>query len=105
MRVLDGCCGAGGAARGYVLAGHEVWGVDNRPALEADYLKSGAAGFLQADILDALSAPWIAGMDFIHISPPCQFYSSISHARPDVAAEYPDLIGPVRELLNATSKP
>lgn len=28
MRVLDLFCGAGGATRGYVDAGHEVYGVD-----------------------------------------------------------------------------
>jgi len=47
VRILNGCCGAGGAAAGYVQAGHEVWGVDNRAELEQDYGKSGAAGFLQ----------------------------------------------------------
>jgi DNA (cytosine-5)-methyltransferase 1 len=105
MRVLDGCCGAGGAARGYASAGLLVFGIDNRPELEADYLKSGAAGFLCADILAALAAPWVRNADFIHVSPPCQFYSQMSRCRPDLAAQYPDLIGPVRELLNASGRP
>ncbi len=103
--VLDGCCGAGGAARGYVDAGHVVYGIDNRAELEADYLKSGAAGFLAMDILEALAAPWISRVDFIHVSPPCQFYSQMSRCRPGLAATYPDLIGPVRELLTASGKP
>ncbi len=72
MIILDGCCGAGGAARGYVDAGHTVYGVDLDPRLRDDYLKSGASDFLAADILDALSAPWISKVDFIHVSPPCQ---------------------------------
>ena len=105
MIVLDGCCGAGGAAHGYADAGHLVYGVDSRPELEADYLKSGARGFLCADILEALAAPWIAKVEFIHVSPPCQHYSQMSRCRPDLAAQYPDLIGPVRELLNASGKP
>ena len=105
MIIADGCCGAGGAARGYVDAGHVVYGVDNRPELEADYLKSGAAGFLCADILTALAAPWIANADFIHVSPPCQRYSRMSNCRPGVAAQYPDLVGPVRELLIASGLP
>jgi hypothetical protein len=56
-RVPDGCCGRGGAARGYVLAGHEVWGVDANPELRADYLRSGASGFGAFDILHVLSRP------------------------------------------------
>jgi DNA (cytosine-5)-methyltransferase 1 len=105
MRVLDGCCGAGGAARGYASAGHLVYGIDSRPELETDYLKSGAADFLCTDILAVLAAPWITNVDFIHVSPPCQFYSQMSRCRPDLAASYPDLIGPVRELLNASGRP
>ena len=105
MIIADGCCGAGGGARGYVQAGHLVYGIDNRPELEADYLKSGAAGFLAMDILEALAASWISRADFIHVSPPCQFYSQMSRCRPDLAARYPDLIGPVRELLAASGKP
>jgi len=103
--VLDGCSGAGGAARGYADAGHTVYGIDIRPELEHDYLKSGVSGFLEADILEALAAPWIAKADFIHVSPPCQFYSAMAACRPGLAQRYPNLIGPVRELLNATGKP
>jgi DNA (cytosine-5)-methyltransferase 1 len=103
LRVLDLCSGAGGASRGYVQAGHQVWGVDLHP--QPNYLKSGAAGFLQADVLDVLREPWIAKVDFISVSPPCQFYSAMSRCRPDLAEQYPDLIGPCRELLNATGRP
>jgi DNA (cytosine-5)-methyltransferase 1 len=103
LRILDGCCGAGGAARGYVLAGHVVWGTDLHP--QKNYLRSGAAGFLRADILAVLREPWITNVDIIHVSPPCQFYSAMSHARPRLAERYPDLIGPVRELLNDTGRP
>jgi len=101
--VLDGCCGAGGATRGYADAGHVVYGADIVP--QPNYLRSGAAGFLQADILQLLSGPWIAGVDFIHVSPPCQRHSRMSNCRPGLAATYPDLIGPVRELLEATGLP
>jgi DNA (cytosine-5)-methyltransferase 1 len=101
--VLDGCCGAGGTARGYVDARHEVWGIDIAP--QPNYLKSGAAGFQQADILQVLREPWTARVDFIHVSPPCQRHSAMSACRPGLAGGYPDLIAAVRELLNATGKP
>ena len=105
MIILDGCCGAGGAAHGYVLAGHRVYGVDINPRLEADYLKSGAMAFKCMDVLKALQEPFARTVGFIHVSPPCQFYSQMSRCRPGLSEEYPDLIGPVRELLNATGRP
>ena len=53
--ILDGCCGAGGAARGYVLAGHEVWGADSAP--QPNYLKSGAAGLFHPPRFDTSFTP------------------------------------------------
>lgn len=104
--IIDGCAGAGGAARGYVMAGHEVVGIDNDSHLRADYLRSGAAELIVMDVLEALGSPWIMEhADFAHVSPPCQFYSQMSRCRPGLAADYPDLIGPCRELLDATGKP
>jgi len=103
--VLDGCCGAGGATAGYVRAGHTVYGTDLSARVKKNYMQSGAAGFLRADILDVLASPWISRVDFIHVSPPCQHYSAMSRCRPDLAAWYPELITPGRELLNASGKP
>lgn len=103
MKVLDLFCGAGGAAAGYAQAGHTVAGIDSNPLLEADYRASGAHGFKCMDALEAIAA--IGDVDFYHASPPCQRYSRMSNCRPGVAAEYPDLIGPVREALDAAGKP
>lgn len=104
--VLDGCCGAGGAARGYVTAGFEVWGVDSNPRLEQDYLASGAARFICADILEVLADPvFVRQFDFTHVSFPCQRYSQMSRCRPGLAAAYPDLITPGRPLLAAAGVP
>jgi DNA (cytosine-5)-methyltransferase 1 len=103
VRILDCCSGAGGAAAGYVQAGHEVWGVDITP--QPNYLKSGAAGFLRGDILAVLQAPWISRLDFLHCSPPCQRHSKMSNCRPGLAGSYPDLVPEVRELLIAADKP
>ena len=98
MIVLDGCSAAGGAGHGYVLAGHMVWGTDIAP--QPNYLKCGAAGFYQVDILEVL-ARWMDRIEVAHVSPPCQFYSAMSRCRPDLAAKYPEMITPVRELLDA----
>lgn len=104
--MLDGCCGAGGAARGYATAGFEVHGIDADPRLERDYLKSGAVSFAWADILETLAdRHFVRSFSFVHVSPPCQHYSQMSRCRPGIAAQYPDLIGPVRELLLAAGVP
>jgi DNA (cytosine-5)-methyltransferase 1 len=106
MIVLDGCCGAGGTAHGLVQAGHEVHGFDTDPRLRDDYLRSGAASFTVADIRDVLADPGVTGrFGFAFVGPPCQHYSRMSRCRPGLAATYPELITPVRELLNATGLP
>lgn len=98
--MLDGCCGAGGAARGYVTAGFEVWGTDSNPRLQEDYERSGGHWLICDDILWVLARRGLRGnFSFIHVSPPCQHYSQMARCRPGLAASYPDLIGPVRELL------
>ncbi len=104
--LLDGCCGAGGAARGYAEAGFEVWGVDSNPQLERDYLASGASRFIHADILDILADQFfLRAFQLVHVSPPCQRYSQMSKCRPGLASGYPDLISPVRDRLEASGKP
>ena len=106
MMIFDGCCGAGGATRGYASAGHEVWGVDSNPRLREDYLRSGAAEFICADVLEVMADTSFMGkFDFSHYSPPCQSKSAMSACRPGLAATYPELITPGRPLLQATGKP
>ncbi len=104
--VLDGCCGAGGAARGYADAGFEVWGVDSNPRLEQDYLASGATRFICGDILEILAdLAFVRRFDLVHTSFPCQHFSRMSRCRPGLKDQYPDLITPGRPLLQATGKP
>jgi DNA (cytosine-5)-methyltransferase 1 len=94
--MLDVCCCAGGAARGYQLAGFHVTGVDVDP--QPSY--AGDA-FVRADLLE-LDPEWIATFDVVHASPPCQRYSPLNaYNRKD----YPDLIDATRELLMASGRP
>lgn len=68
-RLLDLFSGAGGAARGYQLAGFHVTGVDINP--QPRYCGD---EFVQAD---AMTFP-LDGFDAVHASPPCQDHSPLS---------------------------
>jgi DNA (cytosine-5)-methyltransferase 1 len=91
-KLLDLFCGAGGAAMGYHLAGFDVYGVDIKHQPNYPFW------FRQAD---ALEFP-LDGFDVIHASPPCQGYSDM--AKP-TKREYPLLIEPIRERLQAAGVP
>lgn len=110
--LLDLFCGAGGAALGYHHAGFDVVGVDIAPQ------KNYPFGFHREDALSSLerliAGEWLlacphfyalSSFDAIHASPPCQAYSTMANCRPGLADEYPDLVGPTRELLEATGLP
>jgi DNA (cytosine-5)-methyltransferase 1 len=96
-RILDLFSGAGGAAMGYHRAGFEVVGVDIAPQPNYPF------EFHQGDALETLD-DWVDGVfDAIHASPPCQAYSTITPAA--ARDNHPDLVGPVRELLERTGLP
>lgn len=96
-RLLDTFCCAGGAAMGYHRAGFEVVGVDIEPQPNYPFR------FIQADALEVLaSTSMLARFDAIHASPPCQAYSPLNAIN---RREYPDLVAPVRELLDASGLP
>jgi len=106
--LLDLFCGAGGAAMGYHRAGFNVIGVDINPQPNYPF------PILQADALSVLRenrtlqpgfGPRVMEAAAIHASPPCQRYSAMSACRPGLAEEYPDLIGPTRELLKLMGLP
>jgi len=113
-KILDLFCGAGGAAMGYHRAGFDVYGVDIEPHPAYPY------AFAQRDALEVLwylthnggtrydhrdgSAELLTLDDFAAItaSPPCQHYSTATGPGRD---KHPDLVGPVRELLESTGLP
>jgi DNA (cytosine-5)-methyltransferase 1 len=93
-RLLDLFAGAGGATRGYQLAGFHVTGVDNRP--QPRYCGD---AFYEAD---AMTFP-LEGFDAVHASPPCQAYSTLGRFSKHVT--YPDLYEPTRARLEAAGVP
>lgn len=101
---FDAFCGAGGATRGYQLAGAYMVGCDINP--QPRYC---GEEFVQGDALELLAdEEFMARFDFAHASPPCQAYTSMSNrwrgggGRADT---HLDLIASTRELLYATGLP
>lgn len=106
-RLLDLFCGPGGASVGYARSGFEVVGVDLSP--QHDY----PFEFIQGDALEFLAeeVAWTQGprfapkaFDAIHASPPCQRWTRMQRQRKNQDA-HPDLITPLRPLLDATGLP
>lgn len=102
--MLDLFCGAGGATRGYQLAGWEVTGVDINP--QPNYCGD---HFVQADALDYLATAlhWeypLASFDAIHASPPCQAHTSMQAVAKNAEA-HEDLIPDTRNLLQMAEVP
>lgn len=93
-RALDLCCCAGGATKGLQQAGYHVTGVDIKP--QRHYCGD---AFIQADALTVD----LAGYDLIWASPPCQLWSELTPA--NRRASHADLIGPIRERLQAQRAP
>jgi DNA (cytosine-5)-methyltransferase 1 len=103
---------------GYARAGFEVVGVDIAPQPHYPF------EFVQADMLEAAeelanSGCWLlppgqrgqrrcvdlAEIDLVHVSAPCQRWSKQTRCRPELREKYPDLITPMRPLLEEMGKP
>lgn len=97
-RLLDLYSSAGGAARGYQLAGFEVIGVDlhPQPHYAGDH-------FIQADALTYL-ADHAGEYDAIHASPTCQTWARVTAWR-GARDNHPDLLTPTLAALAAQSVP
>jgi DNA (cytosine-5)-methyltransferase 1 len=94
-QLVDLCCSAGGAAKGYHDAGFDVLGVDlaDQPNYPYEFVKA-----------DAVTFP-LEGFDAIHASPPCQGYSYMSNCRPGLAGQYAQLIDVIRPRLESSGLP
>jgi len=98
IKLLDLCCKAGGAARGYELAALEIGykiqitGIDIEPQPNYPYK------FIRADAVEYFLKNWHKYTHY-HASPPCQaFTKSTSQAKKN-GKIYPDIIQPIREIM------
>jgi DNA (cytosine-5)-methyltransferase 1 len=102
MKLLDLFCGAGGASKGYAMAGFEVTGVDLKHGKRYPYT------YIRADAMKVLQdKKFIKQFDVIHASPPCQTFSRTKHLRDAQGntTSKQDLLEPVRNLLIESGKP
>lgn len=96
--LLDLFSGAGGACKGYQMAGFKVRGVDNRPQpryVGEQFIQAAALEYLQG----LIASGEIEEFSAIHASPPCQAYAATRHLG---GKQHPELIEQTRELLRAT---
>jgi len=93
--LVDLGCGAGGASVGYWQAGFRVVGVDIEPQQHYPF------EFIQAD----MRTVDLSRYDAIHCSPPCQLWSVSTLSQRRRGVSYPDLVTPMRPLLEAAGKP
>jgi DNA (cytosine-5)-methyltransferase 1 len=95
FKVADLCGGAGISGDGYTGAGCLTTGFDNDPKCAAYY----PGEFHCVDIL-SLTVSDLKDYDLIHLGAPCQRWSPMCACRPELAAQYPDLITPMRPVLD-----
>lgn len=102
MKLLDLYCKAGGASKGYQLAGFEVVGVDIKKQKRYPFK------FIQADCLELMKdMEFLKSFDVIAASPPCQTHSITQHLRnaQGKSTDKIDLIPQTREALIASGRP
>jgi DNA (cytosine-5)-methyltransferase 1 len=102
MKLLDLYCKAGGASKGYQLAGFEVVGVDIKKQKRYPFK------FIQADCLELMKdMKFLKSFDVIAASPPCQTHSITQHLRnaQGKSTDKIDLIPQTREALIASGRP
>jgi DNA (cytosine-5)-methyltransferase 1 len=104
-RLLDLFCGPGFAARGYALAGWEVFGVDiePQPLYPCAFVEEGALGYLERLLWRRAKGEPIP-FEGIHASPPCFKFSPIT-AVSGAPGDELDLVTPTRSLLEQTGLP
>ena len=102
-RLLDLCCKAGGAARGYQLAGFHVVGVDVEPQP-----RFAGDEFVLGDALAFLRDGGARGFDAVHASWPCQAkLAGLGAANRALGRAYDhvDIVDEGRALMLATGLP
>jgi DNA (cytosine-5)-methyltransferase 1 len=99
--LLDLFCCQGGASAGYVAAGFDVVGVDidSQPRYPYRFIRYDAVELLRYGFA---RYPYPQPIAAVHASPPCQAHSNAQRIQ---GREHPELIEPIRELLQEMDLP
>jgi DNA (cytosine-5)-methyltransferase 1 len=100
MRLLDIFCGAGGASKGYAMAGFDVTGIDVKSGKRYPFT------YIKKDF-KTLTVEDLQNYDVIHASPPCQTFSITKNLRiaQNKKTDKEDLLDVTRQLLIDSGKP
>lgn len=99
FNVLDVCCCAGGAAKGYADEGATVTGVDvsEQPNYPFTFVRADGVQYIKDHGHE---------FDFIHVSPPCQAKCSLTlGTNAGMADRYVDLYDVFRDAVYESGKP
>ncbi|GAB3265239.1 DNA cytosine methyltransferase [Kineosporia babensis] len=98
LRLLDLCCGVGGASVGYHRAGFDVTGVDiaDQPDYPFTFVRADAIAYVTAHghEFDAIAASW-----------PCQAANPLTTGTNRGRRDHPQLIPAGRAAMQATGRP
>ncbi len=103
--LYDVYCGAGGATKGYQLAGFRVIGIDNKP--QRDYCGDGFILIDALEFLNRYNAGEFERAQAFHASPPCKADNQAILGRPayeHAREKYARLREPTRDRLLLTGK-
>jgi DNA (cytosine-5)-methyltransferase 1 len=109
IKLLDICCGGGGAAIGYAQAAAElglsieITGVDLAPQPNYPFTFVQADGVEYLRQLVAHGNP--EGFTHIHSSPPCQEFSVSTYPMRKAGKQYPNILPEVQALVAAAQIP
>jgi len=98
IRLLDLCCGAGGAAMGYYQAAQKmgihitITGIDinEQPNYPFNFIKTDAVEYIKQ---------FGKLYTHVHASPPCQKWSNSTALQRANGKEYPDIVDPIRNEM------
>ena len=101
LKILDLCCGSGGASMGIhqAIPDAEITGIDINPQPFYPF------NFKQGSVPEDVPMEYARTFDFIWASVPCQGYSWGTVKWRNQGKEYPDLYAIVKDFLVKTHKP
>jgi DNA (cytosine-5)-methyltransferase 1 len=99
FKVADLCGGVGISAEGYLGAGMALDGFDSDAKCAGYY-----PGTFECLDIRALTVARLREYDLIHLGAPCQRWSAMCACRPKLREKYPDLITPMRPVLDELAR-